>query len=103
MSSGVKRPSAGLEIERDQAERLSPDDLATRREEEFLNDALLTQRLKAEAEKGTTQAGTCTNCREACLPTAVYCDEDCRDDYEKRQAAQRRTGGGYRGTGGHQP
>lgn len=29
------------------------------------------------------QVGQCYNCEEV-IATGVFCDEDCRDDYEKR-------------------
>lgn len=66
----------------DTSERLSADDMATRREAEFLAAALRVQAGRAAAAAHTP--GTCGNCRELCLPLAVYCDEDCRADHEWR-------------------
>lgn len=66
----------------DTNERLSADDMATRREAEFLAAALRVQAAQAAATAHV--AGVCGNCREACLPLAVYCDEDCRADHEWR-------------------
>ncbi len=37
--------------------------------------------------------GVCTNCGEHCLPCAVYCDEECRADHERRQSIHARTRG----------
>lgn len=68
-------------------ERAKGDDLATRREEEFLQVALRDQARRAARQRGTP--GTCGNCGEACLPLAVYCDEDCRDDHEARLRMER--------------
>jgi hypothetical protein len=36
--------------------------------------------------------GVCTNCGQACLPLAVYCDELCREDHEWRLRAAVRGG-----------
>lgn len=72
-------------------ERLSDDDLATRREEEFRALAL---RQAAEAGAVRATPGSCANCGEACLPQAVYCDADCRADHERRLRVQGRLSGG---------
>lgn len=77
--------------ERDEPERLSADDLATRREGEFLADALDMQRRRAEAMNRSTP-GVCTHCGEVCLPLAVYCDDDCRADHELRMQRRQRLG-----------
>lgn len=74
----------------DSTERLSPDDMATRREEEFLAAALRAQRAGAKAPRGTP--GVCSNCGATCLPLAVYCDEDCRADHEERRRILARQG-----------
>ena len=78
MSQFALLPDAG-----DEPERLSADDMATRREEEFLVAALREQAARAALVKA--DKGKCSNCGEACLPLAVYCDADCRDDHEARQ------------------
>lgn len=69
-------------------ERLSADDMATAREAQFTAAAL------AAARRPVQQAplGVCGNCQARCLPTAKYCDEDCRDDHERRLATLRRQG-----------
>lgn len=85
------RHAPGLEVERDASERLSADDMATVREAEFLADALTSQRLIA-ARAAMRRPGVCTNCGEVCLPTAAYCDEDCRADHEHRLTVAARTG-----------
>ena len=36
--------------------------------------------------------GRCHYCDEAIAPAVTFCDADCRDDYDKEQAAMRRTG-----------
>lgn len=68
-------------IEHDPAERLSADDMATRREEEFRARALLQAQASAPPPG---RPGVCTNCGARCLPLAVYCDEDCRADHQER-------------------
>lgn len=71
------------------SERLSSDDdLATRREEEFRDAALR----RAAQQRAPGTPGTCSNCGEACLPQAVYCDADCRADHEARQRVLARQG-----------
>ena len=74
----------------DVGERLSPDDMATRREGEFLARALLNQQARAAAP--AAKPGVCTNCGAQCLPRAVYCDEDCRADHDERVQREARTG-----------
>ena len=74
-----------------QAERLSDEDMAARRADEFLADALMVQQLRA-AGGGVVELGTCTNCGEHCAPRAVYCDADCRADHERRMAVWARNG-----------
>jgi hypothetical protein len=75
----------------DGSERLSADDLATRREEEFLNAAVAAQQLRA-AGGAILQRGVCCNCSEACAPRALYCDPDCQADHEKRLQVLARQG-----------
>lgn len=88
----VNRERVGIEVEREELERLPAlDDRATRRETEHRDDSLAAQRLRAlRAEAGTP--GTCRNCDARCLPTAVYCDTTCREDHEAREAMDRRRG-----------
>jgi uncharacterized OB-fold protein len=76
-------PSFIPEGERDRCEVRTADDQATDREVEFRELALLNQRL-ASAREPRAVPGVCTNCGERCLPLAVYCDPDCRDDHEHR-------------------
>lgn len=37
--------------------------------------------------------GFCHHCGETVKPGHLYCDADCRDDYEKHQQARKRSGG----------
>ena len=76
-------PTYRAEVERDQAERLSEDDQAVQREAEFRSLAFLQHRLRAAGQRPAVP-GVCTNCDERCLPLAVYCDPECRDDHERR-------------------
>lgn len=75
----------------DSTERLSPDDMATRREGEFLQAALRTQAARAAAA-ATVPHGTCANCAARCLPAARYCDPQCRADHEQRLRVLARQG-----------
>jgi len=80
----------------DPGERLSADDMATRREAEFLERALAA-RASAAARGASSTPGVCSNCGSACAAAQVYCDADCRADHERRAgAAPRRfsAGGG---------
>ena len=80
----------GLIGRHDPTEVATMDDAATRHADEFLAMALLEQQQRANELGG--ERGTCRNCGERCLPLAVYCDADCRDDHERVLAAQRRQG-----------
>ena len=73
-------------------ERLSADDQATQREEQFLQAALHHQAQRAEAERQAGTRGRCANCASHCLPLARYCDEDCQADHERRLQVLRRQG-----------
>ena len=78
--------------DRDTSERLSPDDMATLRDEQFLQAAQIAQAAAAaRAPKGVP--GVCSNCQAVCLPSAVYCDEDCRADHQHRLTVQQRQRG----------
>ena len=83
----------------DGTERLSADDMATRREGEFLQAALQAQQAgaaRAAALAGAT--GRCANCGERCAVLARYCDDECRSDHERRlQVLQRQGRAGARG------
>lgn len=70
-------------------ERLSEEDMAARREAEFLADALAAQALRA-AGGAVVQRGVCAECGAACLPAAVYCDPGCKAEHEKRLAIMAR-------------
>ncbi len=72
-------------------ERLSPDDMATRREEEFREAALRQQARQAAIARARVVPGICGNCGEPCLWQAAYCDEECRADAEWRDGVAART------------
>ena len=74
--------------QRDQGERLSADDEATRTEAQFFDRAMEIHAARAAAAPRGTP-GVCMNCGECCLPLAVYCDADCRLDHEHRQGLPR--------------
>lgn len=75
---------------RDTAERLSPDDQATQAETQQRDGALAAARRAAASRQA--QPGRCANCGAACLPQAVYCDEDCKADHEQRRRREARRG-----------
>ena len=54
-------------------------DLANQETDTHLSAALLR---KAPSMPRT---GTCYNCDEAVISDAMFCDADCRSDYEKRK------------------
>lgn len=74
----------------DGTERLSADDMATQREAQFLAASLAHHR--AASTQRQAKPGTCANCGAACLPLAVYCDEDCQADHAHRQQILARQG-----------
>jgi hypothetical protein len=75
----------------DRTERLGAEDMAALHSEQLLSAAMLDhQRAAAAAE--ASRPGVCTNCDGACLPRAIYCDDDCRRDHERRMQTQRRQG-----------
>lgn len=79
-----------IDAERDTLERLGEDDLAAVRAGEFQQVAMLEHEIRARLPGSVP--GVCTNCGEVCLPAAVFCDGDCREDHEKRERTSRRTG-----------
>jgi hypothetical protein len=83
---------AGLE------DRPKGDDLATRREEEFLRLAMLRRQRQMQDDKAAADRlrlrGVCGNCGAVSL--AAYCDEDCRADDQARRAVQARQVRGVR-------
>ncbi len=82
-------------IDPEQAAERLPDehDLAARLAEAALTSALNVQARRAATGPASTP-GVCMNCGEACLPRAVYCDADCRQDHEARLSTRARQGGG---------
>ena len=66
------------------------DDKASEVEQLFLAQALELQRRRAAAVP-ESRPGVCANCGEQCLPLAVYCDEECRLDHQRRQCVHART------------
>ncbi len=76
----------------DPGERLSHEDMAARRADEFLASALAAQ---VRAAGGTVIArGVCVECGVRCQPKAVYCDKRCRSEHETRMAILARQGRG---------
>lgn len=76
----------------DRTERMGADDMATRREAEFLAAAL---RHQAQRARGVQHVpGVCSNCGAACPAELAYCDADCRADHEARLKVLARQGRG---------
>ena len=69
---------------RDPSEHLTADDQAALQSAQFAERALLAQRLAASAAPRAVP-GRCSNCGGGCSAPAVYCDEDCREDHERRR------------------
>ncbi len=76
----------------DGTERLSADDQATLREQQFQASALQRQQRAAALAAQRQRQGTCAYCAAACLPLAVYCDDDCKADHERMLSIRRRQG-----------
>ena len=76
-------------VDADRTERLSADDMATRREAEFLALALQAAARAASAPQPT---GRCLYCRAQCAAGALFCDADCRADHAHEQLVLRRQG-----------
>lgn len=77
----------------DATERLGAEDMAALHTEQLFNAALLDHQ-RAAGKALASVPGVCTNCGGECLPRAVYCDDDCRDDHEQRVQTLRRQGAG---------
>ena len=78
--------SVGIDAGIDRAERLNEDDQAARAAQRFLDGSLARQQRAAAA--GSYPPGTCRNCGVMCVALAVYCDDDCRSDHERRLRAR---------------
>lgn len=85
-------PDNPIAADVDGTERLSPDDQATLREGQFLAAALSAQQRAGAQRQG--RPGWCTWCSSACLPSAVYCDPECRAAHERHLQVLRRQGRG---------
>lgn len=72
-------------------ERLSAEDMAARRADEFLADALRSQRLAASVQP-TVPRGVCLDCGDLCHPATMYCNPECRASHERSLAARARRG-----------
>lgn len=59
-------------------------DLATEREEIARNAALLAVRERALAKPALLPIGYCHNCDATISEQLLFCDCDCRDDWQKR-------------------
>lgn len=58
-------------------------DFATEAYGEWLENTIASQRLKTDALK-CLPVGTCYNCGDPVGEGLLFCDEDCRNDLEKR-------------------
>lgn len=84
----MSRPLDAVQI--DPCERLSADDMATQREEQFLAAALHAQKQAAKAP--ARRPGVCANCGHGVSLVLAYCDDECRSDHEHRLAVLARQG-----------
>lgn len=66
----------------------SIDDQATRAE--AMQTAGAVDRVRTAATARSGRPGVCGNCGAQLASLAVYCDEDCRGDHERRQLAASR-------------
>ena len=64
-------------------------DIAEKWDSCILQHSIQEIRRKAKSEH-LLVTGTCYNCGEPC--EGLFCDEDCRKDYEKLISAQKRNG-----------
>lgn len=71
-------------------ERLSAEDMAARRADEFLADALAVQ--ARASGHALVQRGVCAECSSRCSPAAVYCDAECKAAHEQRLQVLARQG-----------
>jgi hypothetical protein len=66
-------------------------DQATRIEE-AAREAALSNAALAAKRSALIPTGACLNCDNEVPEAKLFCDADCRDDFEHRQAAKRRAG-----------
>lgn len=59
-------------------------DLATEREEIARNAALYAVRERAASKPALIHIGACHNCDAVVDEPLLFCDVDCRDDWQKR-------------------
>lgn len=69
------------------------DDVDVASENELFNIELAKRNMKANAVQ-LVSTGCCHNCEEPVSDQQLFCDADCRDDWDKEQAAKRRNGHG---------
>lgn len=69
----------------------SIDDQATQVEERERAAAIAAQRDRAALEPKLAD-GVCANCDEVLSGTQHFCDDSCRNDYQRRESARRRNG-----------
>lgn len=72
-------------------ERLSAEDMASRRADEFLADALAVQARQAGGVPAPPR-GICAWCAAPCGAGRVYCDDTCRTADEDRRRTLARQG-----------
>lgn len=72
--------------------RVTPADLLdVAKEVELAATEAAIARVLAEAKESVLRLkGRCYNCDERVENTLLFCDEDCRDDYERRETRKGR-------------
>ena len=68
-----------------------PMDRATELEELERQSAMNLHRAQAARDR-LRPVGTCHNCQDQLKTNALFCDQSCRDDWERRRAAKLRNG-----------
>lgn len=66
------------------------DDIERAQEQEQKDRARALQ--AARMQHNLPDIGQCYNCEASVPPGAHFCDADCRADYERQQAADKRNG-----------
>lgn len=64
-------------------------DMSDKNVETFIASAIA----HARGKPGMKATGWCRFCEEAIGPVELFCNIECRDDYQKSQAAMKRNGG----------
>lgn len=67
-------------------------DIIDQAAERELMDRSISLAVHANHAPALAPVGICYNCESSVPKGVCFCDADCRDDYERRKAAERRCG-----------